>query len=245
MKTLKVGIIGAINSGKDTLANAIVGALQGCLNNALEGEPYTFAENCKFASTLHAACDIAGLTHTRETKETPVTAYLAEVCTAIHWVLKLLHENHVCNEWVKMQAYQKIVSKLIKHYSVADTHHCLWISPRQFMQLLGNGIRDYVGDHAWVELAAIDYKDVPIQIYSDCRFHNEAKGMDAVILVLGDRGISNPDIAESYAYKLAHGEIVLDNLVDTISNNHDTPLSDLYYDAMCLATAIYKVYVRK
>ena len=113
------------------------------------------------------------------------------------------------------------------------------------MQLLGNGVRDYVGDHAWVALAAIDYKDVPIQIYSDCRFHNEAVGMDAIVLVLGDRGIANPDIAESYASQVAHGAVVLDNLVEVVSNNQETPISEIYYEAMCISAAIYNVYLSK
>lgn len=232
MRKLNIGIIGGIGAGKDTLGQAIVGQLNGLVQH-IYGKP--IAHIRKFAEHLHWAAGIVGFNPDRGFKETQVEIALDDIAFAVREVTKLIYNAQLCTATQRGQGYIDLVTHFLKTYGLAGANTLL-ISPRQFMQDLGNLCREIFGEDIWVDLV-LPTDDFSINLFTDTRFQNEVDALDLIIYIKSDRALLSPNVSEALASTYEPDA----KCIQVVINNKDNPLSGLLGDAATLAAGIYGI----
>lgn len=223
-----VGIMGLAGAGKDTVAQMIQRGLVsvGLQHVAIGG----------FADYLRDIADHVGLNpFRRETKETPHVVGRDEFENRLfdaieHKFCRLLPMNDRAELFAF--TYDDCEKFLTDKKSTFPYYQ---ISPRQFMQTIGNAGRK-VRDDFWIELARAKWDALPgIVLVTDCRFENEAAVADKIILV---RRPDVPPVAEHVSEQLAaaltEGAVTIPGM-ELIDN--DGTLDELEVEVCTMATS--------
>ncbi|OJA76063.1 hypothetical protein BGV67_02840 [Burkholderia ubonensis] len=188
-----IGIMGRAGTGKDTVAQMIQrGMVSAGLRHVAIGG---------FADYLRDIANHIGLNpFRRETKETPHVVgrdeFEERLFDAIeHKFCRLLPMN--ARAALFAYTYEDCEKFLADKTSTFPYYS---ISPRQFMQTIGNAGRK-VSEDFWIRLARVKWDALPgIVLVTDCRFVNEAAVADKIILV---RRPDVPPVAEHVSEQLA------------------------------------------
>ncbi|AJY42245.1 hypothetical protein I6G56_08770 [Burkholderia humptydooensis] len=223
-----IGIMGLAGAGKDTVAQMIQRGMVsvGLQHVAIGG----------FADYLRDIADHIGLNpFRRETKETPHVIgrddFENRLFDAIeHKFCRLLPMNtraelfaYTYDDCEKFLADK---SSTFPYYS---------ISPRQFMQTIGNAGRK-VNEDFWIKLARAKWDALPgIVLVTDCRFENEAAVADKIILVRRpDVSPVAEHVSEQLAAALTEGAVTIPGM-EIIDN--DGSLDDLGAEVSIMAAS--------
>lgn len=260
-RVIKVGLVGGIGAGKDTVANVICGVINGFTNYlvssddlssvavfgqlqtaALPSPQLRVAGNFKCAALLHFAASMAGFqVNDRVAKEKPAYVEVANITYAVNAILAYIFNTLDLDS--HQDAYNAAAAsfhRYINSHRVDGAIAMYRLSYRQFTQALGQWAKSYFGvDTLWVDVAhtQIDSGVCPelrVAVFSDIRFQFEADTMDVVVYIKSDRALPSTHISEDYAANFNPL-----NAAHVIVNNKDTPLHELIVEASTLAIGLY------
>ncbi|KVD50594.1 hypothetical protein [Burkholderia ubonensis] len=228
-----IGIMGLAGAGKDTVAQMIQRGMVsvGLQHVAIGG----------FADYLRDIADHIGLNpFRRETKETPHVVGRDEFENRLFDAI----EHKFCrllpmNTRAALFAYTyDDCEKFLTDLRSSSPYYS--ISPRQFMQTIGNAGRK-VSEDFWIKLARSKWSAMSgVVLVTDCRFANEAAVADKIILV------SRPDVppvaehvSEQLAAALTEGAVTIPGM-ELIDN--DGSLDDLEDEVETMACSYARLF---
>jgi hypothetical protein len=223
-----IGIMGLAGAGKDTVAQM--------LQRGLVGAGAQHVSIGGFADYLREISKLMGLDpHKRETKETPFIIGRDDFENRLFDAIELkLCRLLPMNDRAALYAYTFDDCEKFR-YDKAALYEYYSISPRQFMQTLGEAGRKVRADF-WIDLAQRKWKSLPgVVLVTDCRYANEAAVADQVLLVVrNDLEPVNPHVSEQLALSLTLGEYSIPGQ-ELIDNNGS--LEDLEVEVAVVATS--------
>lgn len=186
---MKIGILGLMNSGKDTFASMLQEELSK-LGHDFQIDRY--ARPIK-ELTADIFCLSVDAIEIREIKEQP--RYITTD--------KLLRKCHaMLQDTLGFDTEEYTTAMTVVQESWVNVGHFTWLSPREFMQVFGTDVVRAVRPNAWVDI--LQQRDENL-IVPDVRFENEL--CDYNVLITGRIGIDKPKpthSSEMYAWDLEH-----------------------------------------
>lgn len=194
--TKYIGITGPAGAGKDTLA-FMMDSLSGLLPD------FWTVQLDSFAKPIHGIAHVLGYAdNDRARKEVPVKKYITkhDFIEALYAVLPFSVDTLTC---------QKLTDRAADVFGFPEVN----MSPRQFMQLLGTEVGQYVSKTFWVDLLYSRDHTADYTLITDVRFPHETDKLDALIYV--ERGVQAvaKHVSESHYKKLHESADLL------VSNN--------------------------